>query len=94
MDAVRRAKIEVLIPILQAVEDVVHDVFAQEEGTLGSTVGNLKETPQAQRSKEAFVALNNARNYIGDAVDELKEAIGNDQPELPATPPRISRRGL
>jgi len=31
MDAIRRAKIEVLIPILEAVQDAVHDLVSKEE---------------------------------------------------------------
>jgi cell shape-determining protein MreC len=87
LDAIRRVKIEVLIPILETVEDEVHGVFNQEEDALDGTLGNLKETTQSQRSEEAFRALNAAWDHIAEAVEELKKAIGIDQPELPVVTP-------
>jgi ABC-type transporter Mla subunit MlaD len=94
MDAVRRAKIEVLIPILEAVEDAVHGIFVEEEDALDATSQNLRETAQAQRSEDAFDALNTAWDNITAAVDELKKAIGLEQPDLPATPAKPIHRRL
>jgi hypothetical protein len=64
MDANKRARIEVLIPILEAVEDEVHGVFVQEE----------------DESQDTFEALNVAWDHITVAVEELKKIIELDQP--------------
>jgi len=85
MDAIRRAKIEALIPILEAVEDAVSRIFAEEEEALDATSGNLRETAQSQMSEDAFESLNTAWDNITAAADELKKAIGID-PELPTRP--------
>jgi hypothetical protein len=93
MDAIRQAKIEVLIPILEAVEEAVHDLV--EEDAVHGTHGNLRETAQAQRSSDAFDALYRAWDRFAGAIEDLKEAVGVDEPELPATPPKpIIRRHL
>jgi len=95
MDAIRRAKIEVLIPILEAVEEAVHDLVSKEEDAVHGTHGNLRETAQAQRSSDAFDALYRAWDRFAGAIEDLKEAVGVDEPELPATPPKpIIRRHL
>jgi hypothetical protein len=41
MDAIRRAKIEVLIPILEAVEEAVRDLVSEKEDAVHGTHGNL-----------------------------------------------------
>ena len=95
MDAIRRAKIEVLIPILEAVEEAVHDLVSKEEDAVHGTHGNLRETAQAQRSNDAFDALDQAWDHVAGAIEDLKEAVGVDEPELPATPAKpIIRRHL
>ena len=94
MDAIRRAKIEVLIPILEAVQDAVHDLVSKEEDAVHGTHGNLGETEQAKRSSDALYALERAWDNVAEAIEKLKEAVRVDEPELPAAPVTINRRGL
>ena len=88
MDDVRRAKIAVLIPILEAVYTAVDDLASDD------TPANLKETTRGQTSEEAFEALEQAADWIDGAVDLLKNAANIDQPEQPiqSAPVDIMRR--
>ena len=93
MDAIRRAKIEVLFPILQAVEKAVRDLVSKEEDAVHGTHGNLRGTAQAQSSNDAFDALDQAWDHVEQAIEKLNDAV-DDEPELPAAPVTINRRGL
>ena len=94
MDDIRRAKIEVLIPILEAVYTAVDDLASDESGAFNETPANLKETTRGQTSEEAFEALEQASDWIDGAVDLLKNAANIDQPEQPiqSAPVDIMRR--
>jgi len=91
MDAVRRAKIETLIPILEIVEDAVSGIFAEEEDALNATSENPTDAARLQISEDAFEALNTAWDNITAAVDELKKAIGI-APEPPSPSAETIRR--
>jgi hypothetical protein len=93
MDAIRRAKIKLLIPILKAVEEAVGDLASEEEDAVHGTHGNLRGTAQAQSSNDAFDALDQAWDHVEQAIEKLNDAV-DDEPELPAAPVTINRRGL
>ena len=94
MEDTRRAKIEVLIPILEAVYTAVDDLASDERGAFNDTPAALKETTRGQTSEEAFEALEQAADWIDGAVDLLKSASKIDQPEQPiqSAPVNIKRR--
>ena len=94
MDDIRIAKIEMLIPILEAVYTAVEDLASDESGAFNEAPANLKETTRGQTSEEAFEALEQAADWIDGAVDLLKNAANIDQPEQPiqSAPVDIMRR--
>jgi hypothetical protein len=83
MDAIRRAKIDSLIPILVSAHETVRDLMDQEQDAFETTPANLKE---ARHSGDLVHYLNEAEGAIDHAIECMKYASGVDQPpELPAT---------
>jgi len=82
MDAIRRAKIDLLIPILVSVHEAVRDLMDQEQDAFETTPANLKE---AWHYGGMVQYLNEAEGAIDHAIECMKYASGISQPpELPS----------
>jgi hypothetical protein len=91
MDPIRRAKLDVLIPILTSAHEVLVDLMDQEQDAFDTTPANLKD---ARDSKEMLHYLNEAENALDHLIECIKNTSGiNASIEMPDIPtPRIQRR--
>jgi hypothetical protein len=70
VDKPRRERIRELIQVLDRVRDEVTDILMDEEAS--------KETGEGQTSSEAIYEMEEANEYIQDAIDHMQSAIADD----------------
>jgi hypothetical protein len=83
MDDVRRGEIRVAVGILERLLEQVHGFWLEEEAKFESRSSASRESSTGSFSQEAGARLGNAVEYLQQAIDELKGAVGDDSGGYP-----------
>jgi hypothetical protein len=93
MDAIRRAKLDALIPILEAAHKVVVDVSDDEQSAHDTTPPNLKQA--WPNSADMLHYLKQAEEALDHAINCTKYASGAEQlPSIPIALDKSIRRRI